>query len=111
MNGNDIELESILKEELMQDISFDGELYSEKDVSKKPLKVEKKLAGLLNLGKTFFVNEAELAEKHNWAWYQVVQKYGDEICGTSAQNANQRTTSDDGTGTGTSSATSMSGGP
>lgn len=45
-------LESVLKGDLIQDI------YVEADG--KAIKVEKKLAGLTNLGKTFFINEDEL---------------------------------------------------
>jgi hypothetical protein len=54
MNNADIEeLDGILKEELMQDIYLEAN-------GEKPVKVEKKIAGLLNLGKTFFICEDEL---------------------------------------------------
>jgi hypothetical protein len=44
--------ESVLKDDLMQDIYVEA--------GGKAIKVEKKLAGLTNLGKTFFINEDEL---------------------------------------------------
>ena len=111
-NTSNIDLDNILKGELTEGL----DIYSEASSGKKPIPVEKKLAGLLNLGKTFFTNEAELAEKHNWAWYQVVQKYGEDICGGSAQLQTQRANTssvgdNDGTGTGTGSKSELSGSP
>lgn len=52
--------------------------------SDSPVKVYSKIAGLPNLGKTFFVNNSEIIEKHTWAWAQVMQKFGSEICGSDA---------------------------
>ena len=75
----DSTLESVLKDDLMRDIYLEATEQAEQ-----PVKVYSKIAGLPNLGRTFFVNNSEIIEKHTWAWAQVMQKYGSEICGSDA---------------------------
>lgn len=54
MNTSD---EKILKEDLVKDIYFEGDA----------VKVYKTIAKLTNLGRTYFVNQKELAEKRRVA--------------------------------------------
>lgn len=71
-------LEDVLKEDIM------SEIYVEAGDDGKAVKVFGKIAGLPNLGRTFFKSNNEIIEKHEWAWAQIMQKYGNEICGGSA---------------------------
>lgn len=50
------EYESILKDEFLEGIFDEGS-----DENPKPAKVYPKLAGLINLGRTFFVSSTEIA--------------------------------------------------
>lgn len=81
-------LEDVLKRDLMLSI------YVESD----------KIAGLKNLGRTFFINETDIKKADDYAQAQMVQKYGDEVYGKSAQLSGQHsngTTSQTGTSSGT----------
>lgn len=73
-------LDDILKECLMQDLEIVGE------------KVYKKIAGLPNLGRTYFCKQSEVNEKKQFAQDQMVQKYGAEMYGLDAQLGNQSST-------------------
>lgn len=72
------ELDNIIKEELTKGIDIFNE--DEKN-EKKPSKVYPKLAGLINLGRTFFVSSNEISEKNKLAQDKMLQKYGAEIYG------------------------------
>ena len=82
----------ILKEELTRGIDLD-KIYQES--GGKPIPTYKKLAGLVNLGKTYFINFGEVRKAHDWAQTQMTNKYGAELYGVNAQLAQQR---NDGTG-------------
>lgn len=73
-------LDDILKECLMQDLEIVGE------------KVYKKIAGLPNLGRTYFCKQSEVNDKKQFAQDQMVQKYGAEMYGINAQLGNQSST-------------------
>ena len=53
------------------------------------MKTYKQLAGLPNLGKVFFINEAEVGNKNDWAQSQMTNLYGAELYGGSAQLTSQ----------------------
>ena len=77
MNGSmKNELDDVLKECLMQDIQVVGE------------KVYKKIAGLTNLGRTYFCFQREINDKNKYAQDQMINKYGAETYGISAQQKN-----------------------
>ena len=71
-------IEDVLKEGIMSGI------YVEADDDGKAVKVYGELAGLPNVGRTFFATNNEILEKHKLAWAQIMQKYGKEICGSDA---------------------------
>lgn len=73
------ELDNIIKEELTKGIDIFNE---DEKIEKKPSKVYPKLAGLTNLGRTFFVSSTEIAEKNKQAQDKMLQKYGADIYGT-----------------------------
>ena len=54
----------ILKEELTKGIDLE-KIYQES--GGKPIPTYKKLAGLVNLGKTYFINFGEVRKAHDWA--------------------------------------------
>ena len=54
------------------------------------VKVYGKLAGLTNLGKTYFVNWGEIDKANQYARSQIMQKYGNEVFGSSAQKKHQQ---------------------
>ena len=56
----------------------------------KPVQVYKSIAGLTNIGRTFFTTEAELYDKLTGVQANMAQKYGAEIYGQSAQLTKQR---------------------
>jgi len=74
--------DDILKELVSEGI--DGEVVVEDD-KQLPVKVFKTIGGLTNLGRTYFWEIDELQDKRKWVEAQMVQKYGAEIYGTSAQ--------------------------
>ena len=80
----DSTLESVLKDDLMQDISIESD--------GKAVKVYGKLAGLTNLGKTYFVNWDEINKAYEYARSQLMQQFGDEVFGKSAQMTGQSST-------------------
>lgn len=65
--------EDILKSDIMQVVA--------EEVKDKPTKVYKKIGGLINLGRTYFVNTKELDDKQKFAEANLVQKYGADIYG------------------------------
>lgn len=77
-------LESVLKDDIMQDICVVNEGKSASEDVEKPVKVFKKIGGLTNLGRTYFWCRDELDKKREWVNAQLVQKYGAEIYGASA---------------------------
>lgn len=85
--SNKITFESSEDEVLRNIISegIDKEIVLEADKQPKAVKVFKTIGGLTNLGRTFFWNQNELNEKRKWVEAQMVQKYGAEIYGISAQ--------------------------
>lgn len=78
----DTGLEDVLKDDIMQDIIVEA--------GGKAVKVYGKVAGLNCVGRTFFATEAEIADKNKWAQTQMMQKYGAEIYGASAQLQTQK---------------------
>ena len=78
----DTPVETVLKEDIMKDVYL--EAYGDAKV-----KVYEKIGGLVNLGKTYFWNEKELDDVRLWVNAQMVQKYGAEIYGSSAQLKSQ----------------------
>lgn len=54
-------LEQVLKEDLMRDIVL------EEGFSRASVPLYKKIAGIPNIGKTFFRNGKEVAAKNQWA--------------------------------------------
>ena len=75
-------LEQVLKDDLMPHIYVeDGKL-----------KVYGKLAGLNNLGKTYFVNWADIEKAYDYARTQLMQEFGNEVFGKSAQMKGQSST-------------------
>ena len=73
------EYESILKDEFLEGIFDEGDGSGGKP---KPAKVYPKLAGLINLGRTFFVSSNEIAQKNKLAQDKMLQKYGAEVYGS-----------------------------
>ena len=72
----------VLKADIMRDIYLEADA---KPAKVPPVPTPKQIGGLTNLGKTFIWSEGELEEKRKYAEAQMVQKYGGEIYGGSAQ--------------------------
>ena len=75
-------VEEVLKADIMRDIYLEADA---KPAKVPPVPTPKQIGGLTNLGKTFIWSEGELEEKRKYAEAQMVQKYGGEIYGGSAQ--------------------------
>ena len=77
----------ILKESLMRGLpellAQEGDDDDKK--AEKPVPVPKTIGGIVNLGKTYFWKQDEIKLKDEWVQAQMVQKYGAEIYGSSAQ--------------------------
>lgn len=98
MKNIDRELDEIIKEELIGDIDLYAEAAelpapapapepSKPPKLPPPVKTYKKLAGLKNLGKTFFINGSEIKNKDDWVQTQMTNLYGAELFGRNAQLA------------------------
>ena len=94
MQNIDRELDEIIKEELIGDIDLYAEAKelpapkpSKPPKLPPPVKTYKKLAGLKNLGKTFFINGSEIKNKDDWVQTQMTNLYGAELFGRNAQLA------------------------
>lgn len=81
--------EDVLKDEILGGVSFNEGKSNSEDVEQ-PVKVFKKIGGLINLGRTYFWKGDEIASKLEYVQAQMVQKYGAEIYGKSAQMTGQK---------------------
>ena len=77
MTTIDKPLEQVLKDDLMQDIYVEA-------AGGKAVKTYGKLAGLQNLGKTYFVNWGDISKALDYAKNQLMQEFGNEVFGKSA---------------------------
>lgn len=67
-------LEDVLKGELTSDLFVEGTA----------MKVYDKIAGLPNIGKTYFVNWNEISKANEYARNKLMQEWGNEVFGKSA---------------------------
>ena len=67
-------------EQFLKDLFLENVFVEDGDA----IRVADEIAGLPNIGKTFFVFESEINEKALWAEQEMIKKYGAEIYGTSA---------------------------
>lgn len=65
-------LESVLKDDIMQDICVVNEGKSASEDVEKPVKVFKKIGGLTNVGRTYFWCGSEIMEKQKYVEAQMV---------------------------------------
>ena len=85
----DLDLDSIIKGELMRDIEVEAS-----DPTKgKKVKVYGKIGGIVNLGRTYFTTKREVFDKDEQVQTEMAQKYGKEMYGLSGQLKGQSSSS------------------